>query len=57
LVRVKELHQSDLLDGAGMVDLPGALRVKLGHHDLRTTMIYTHVLRRGPLGVKSPLDH
>ncbi|HEU4577337.1 MAG TPA: tyrosine-type recombinase/integrase [Polyangiaceae bacterium] len=24
--------------------------------DLRTTMIYTHVLRRGPLGVKSPLD-
>ena len=27
-----------------------------GHRDLRTTMVYTHVLSRGPLGVKSPLD-
>ena len=28
----------------------------MGHNDVRTTMIYTHVLERGPLGVKSPLD-
>jgi len=28
----------------------------LGHHDVRTTMIYTHVLNRGGLGVFSPLD-
>ncbi|QQS45236.1 MAG: integron integrase [Acidobacteriota bacterium] len=28
----------------------------LGHHDVRTTMIYTHVLNRGRLGVFSPLD-
>ncbi len=28
----------------------------LGHKDVRTTMMYTHVLERGPLGVRSPLD-
>jgi integron integrase len=28
----------------------------LGHKDVRTTMIYTHVLQRGGLAVKSPLD-
>jgi len=28
----------------------------LGHADVKTTMIYTHVANRSVLGVKSPFD-
>ena len=32
------------------------IQVLLGHESLETTMIYTHVARKGPAGVVSPLD-
>lgn len=32
------------------------VRALLGHADVRTTMLYTHVLNRGGLGVRSPAD-
>jgi integrase len=34
----------------------GTIQELLGHGDVGTTMIYTHVLKRGPFGVRSPLD-
>ncbi|MBC8214288.1 MAG: tyrosine-type recombinase/integrase [Candidatus Marinimicrobia bacterium] len=29
----------------------------LGHKSLQTTMVYTHVMNKGPMGVKSPGDN
>jgi site-specific recombinase XerD len=28
----------------------------MGHEDLNTTMIYAHVLNRGPMGTRNPAD-
>ncbi len=36
-------------------DIP-TVQALLGHKDVKTTMIYTHVLNRGGLGVRSPID-
>jgi integron integrase len=36
-------------------DIP-TIQQLLGHSDVRTTMIYTHVVQRGALGARSPLD-
>ena len=32
------------------------IQALLGHNDVSTTMIYTHVLQQGGQGVPSPLD-
>jgi integrase len=32
------------------------LQELIGHRSVNTTMVYTHVLNRGGLGVTSPLD-
>jgi len=39
-----------------MAAMSAASRRLLGHHDLSTTMIHTHVLNPGPAGVTSPAD-
>jgi len=35
---------------------PGEVRVLLGHKDVRTSMIYTHLVGCGPLGVRGLFD-
>lgn len=55
-LRVKDLdfvrHQVVIRDGYDI----RTVQELLGHKDLNTTMIYTHVLNRGGRGIRSPLD-
>jgi len=44
---------TDLLDGGYDIRTVQEL---LDHNDVKTTMISTHVLNRGPPGVRSPVD-
>jgi len=49
-------HGRDIERGAGWVELPAALERKYQNAARSPTMIYTHVLNRGPFGVRSPAD-
>jgi hypothetical protein len=52
VLRVQTIHQQDLADGYEIRTVEGLL----GHQDVRTTVLCTHVLNRGGRGVRSPAD-
>jgi len=42
--------------GNGVLDNIHTVQELVGHTDIRTTMIYTHVTNAGGIGVRSPAD-
>jgi integrase len=53
---VAPLARVDLGRPEGEAGLIRRVRELLGHQDVATTQIYTHVMRKPGLGVRSPLD-
>ncbi len=55
-LRLKHLSYSTEKSYLGWVERFRTIQELLGHTDVKTTMIYTHVATRNRLGVRSPLD-